>query len=146
MTFNIPHHSAAPLRPVSDYRTLLSLEKTPNQTSSHKQPVKLFRSRCTAPCWVNTVTHRHTRTLQSLHCFFFPAADIFLSAPLLCCCFSRSRFWPGVMTMMMMLIITLCGVTTLNGARLGHRLPPLLSYFFGVFKAICNWDSTTAAQ
>lgn len=92
MTFNIPHHSAAPLRPVSDYKTWLSLEKNKKQTSSHKQPVKLFRSRCTAPCWVNMVTHRHTHTLQSLHCFFFPVADIFPSAPLSCCCFLKLSF------------------------------------------------------
>ena len=124
VTFNIPHHSAAPLRPVSDYRTLLSPQKnTKTNVISQTSCQTAFRSRCTAPCWVNTVrhTHTHTHTLQSLHCLFI-VADIFPSALLLCCCFWRSRFWPGVM-MMMMLIITLCGVTTLNGVCSGHRLP-----------------------
>ena len=64
VTFNIPHHSAAPLRPVSDYRTLLSPQKnTKTNVISQTSCQTAFRSRCTAPCWVNTVRHTHTHTL-----------------------------------------------------------------------------------
>ena len=63
VTFNIPHHSAAPLRPVSDYRTLLSPQKnTKTNVISQTSCQTAFRSRCTAPCWVNTVRHTHTHT------------------------------------------------------------------------------------
>lgn len=90
--------------------------------------------------WSHIDTHILCRASTA---FFFPSQIFFPRHCSRVVAFWSSRFWPGVM---MMLIITLCGVTTLNGARSGHRLPPLLSYFFGVFKAICYWDSTTAAQ
>lgn len=57
------------------------------------------------------VTPTHCLFWQSLHCFIqcrsLSPGTSFYQILLLCSCFWRSYFWPGVM---MMLIITLCSV------------------------------------
>lgn len=147
MAFDFPHHSAAPLRPVSDSRTL---HCPCNSTTTAPTWLTVTHSRVALSQTAESAseehgqtqfpTNTHTHTLQSLHhfiqCRSLSRGTSFVKSS--CSCFWRSHFWPGET---MMLIITPCSVImTLN--RTLEATASLSSYRFSlVFLSNCYWDS-----